>query len=95
MGISIAHNPPLPIKSNLKPRDKVIAVKGMDFNKVRVDPGNKNNYRIYTVRAVDTVIYLYQVGIPFSLEGKPILNNRSIRDPEYMFWEDYVIKCYD
>lgn len=94
MGINIKANPPLPIKSNLKPRDKVIAVRG-DFCNVRVDPGNPDNYRIYTVRAVDTVIYLYQVTLPFTLEGKPVLNNRSIKDPEYMFWKDYIIQNYD
>lgn len=94
MGINIATNPPLPIKSNLKPKDKVIAVRE-DFSNVRVDPGNPKNYRIYTVRAVDMMIHLYQVTLPFTLDGRPILNNRSIKDPEYMFWEDYIIQSYD
>lgn len=89
---TIKDNPPISLeKCNLKPKYKVIAVHRFDNEKVRYDPGNKKNYRIYTVKNVSTVVELYQVSFPFSLCGLPILNGKSIYDPEYMFWEDYKI----
>lgn len=94
MGISIKHNPPCPLKYNLKPKDKVIAVT-RDYRKAHVDPGNHENYRIFTVRAVNSLIHLYQIDIPFTLDGEPILNNKSIQDPTYRFWEHYIIQSYE
>lgn len=95
MGINIQHNPPCPLKPTLKPKDKVIAVT-RDYRKAYRDVGNKDNYRIFTVRAVsNSMIHLYQIDIPFTLNGEPILNSKSIQDPTYRFWEHYIIQSYE